>query len=126
MIEGRAKGAAWTTGARWPRDFFNAQDLSFPLSQGRAAAMGTALAAGSSGFIVGPLIGGYLADMFGMRLLCYLTAAIFLLNGLLAALFLPHHTPKLLPYDVVSDSPQRNSTASPFGVHGRRPYNFHR
>ncbi len=63
--------------------------------------MGTALAAGSTGFIIGPLIGGYLAELFGMTALCYCTAAIFVLNALLAAVALPPHVPKILPLDGV-------------------------
>jgi MFS family permease len=36
-------------------------------SQRRAAAMGTAVASGSTGFIIGPIIGGYLAESHGVE-----------------------------------------------------------
>ena len=87
--------------------------LVFPRVQRRTAAMGSAIAAGSAGFIVGPLIGGYLAELIGMTLLCYVTALIFIGNASLAAVGLPQQPPK----QVLAEDPLPASvTASPYDI----------
>lgn len=57
----------------------------------RASSMGRIQAAASSGFIVGPVLGGYLSSLAGVHGIAVATAVIFLLNAVLAwyALHLP-------------------------------------
>jgi multidrug resistance protein len=81
LVQGVSAAAVWAAGIALIADVFP------PKRHG--AAMGIAMASVSLGFIVGPPLGGLLAQGFGNRAPFLATAAVAALNGLVQLLIVP-------------------------------------
>lgn len=84
MMEGAAAACTWTAGLALVAEYF---------VENRVGAMGIAMLGGTTGSVLGPLIGGKLFDMGGYAAPFYVAMALVAVNAVATFFLIPKHRP---------------------------------
>ncbi len=84
FAEGAAAACTWTAGLALVAEYF---------VENRVGAMGIAMLGGTTGSVLGPLVGGKLFDMGGYSAAFYVAIALVAVNAVASFLLIPSHRP---------------------------------
>lgn len=84
VAEGAAAACTWTAGLALVAEYF---------VENRVGAMGIAMLGGTTGSVLGPLVGGKLFDMGGYSAAFYVAIALVAVNAVASFLLIPSHRP---------------------------------